>query len=97
MRKNTYYLYPASALTGYADRRWLESLKRSDRHLTMGWMYWRWQWVRPEHAWLSKRGFVCYKTEWLPAGTEKLEVVDQPLPDLPEYEEAPCVIPDCPC
>jgi hypothetical protein len=97
MRKNTYFIYPAPALVRYADRRWLESLKRSDTNLPKGWKMWEWQWVRPEHAWLSKRGWVCFKPEWLPAGTERLEIVDWPLPDLIEYEESSCIIEGCPC
>ncbi len=96
MRKNTYFIYPATALIGYSNRSWLDSLKRSDNRMPPGWKWWTWQFVRPNHAWLSKRGFVCYRPEWLPAH-EKLAIVTAPLPDMIEYEEAPCVIEGCGC
>jgi hypothetical protein len=97
MRKNTYYIVNSGVLRGYSDRQWLDSLKRSETGLPKGWSFWKWQFVRPEHAWLSKRGWVCFKPEWLPAGTQKIEIAEWPLIDYIEWEEPACVVPDCPC
>ncbi len=92
MRKNSFYIYPAAALVGYSNRQWLSTLKRSTGRMPPGWKWWTWQFVRPENAWLSRRGFICWKESWLPAHYEKVPIVSRPLPDMIEYEEAPCVI-----
>lgn len=94
-RLRPYWIYWGGNLRG-GDYIWLQTLKRSDiTPLPGGFQFWRWDWVRPEHAWLSKRGWVCYTADALPPH-EKILTPPAPFEDI-EYEEAPCAIPGCAC
>jgi hypothetical protein len=94
-----YWIYYGGGLTG-SDYYWLHSLKRStNTRLPQGWKHWTWQFVRPEHAWLSQRGWVCFQEDWLPAGYEKKPVVSLPIPDdaFDNDDNFPCVDEGCSC
>lgn len=98
MAKNVrpFWIYHGAGLTG-TDYYWLETLKRVQTEMPKGWKLWEWEFVRPDHAWLSKRGWVCFQEDWLPAGYEKRVVVRRPLPEDIVYEASSCVDETCPC
>lgn len=70
-RIRPYWIFPAAGLSG-KDYYWMLTLKRSLKPLPAGFKWWTWQWVRPDHAWLSMRGMVCFQDDWLPPGTQKV-------------------------
>lgn len=91
-----WYLYPGGGLKG-ADYYWMHSLTRNiNQPLPHDWQWWTWQFVRPNHAFLTKRGFVVFNQAWLPPH-EKKEVVIKPIPLELEYEQSSCVMHDCFC